>query len=142
MIVMVAHLDFFPHWQRKGFLRFNLIWLETPSNPLLQVVDIEQIALQAKSINSLVAVDNTFLSPALQNPLMLGADIVVHSTTKYINGHSDIVGGAAITNNEEILQKLKYWANNIGLTGSPFDSYLILRGLRTLGIRMEKHEVE
>lgn len=118
----------------------NLIWLETPSNPLLQVVDIEQIALQAKSINSLVAVDNTFLSPALQNPLMLGADIVVHSTTKYINGHSDIVGGAAITNNEEILQKLKYWANNIGLTGSPFDSYLILRGLRTLGIRMEKHE--
>ena len=160
MIVMAAHLDFFPHWQRKGCLKFillikvtsllskklykksnlDLIWLETPSNPLLQVVDIEQIALQAKACNSLVAVDNTFLSPALQNPLMLGADIVVHSTTKYINGHSDIVGGAAITNNEEILQKLKYWANNIGLTGSPFDSYLILRGLRTLGIRMEKHE--
>ena len=81
----------------------DLIWLETPSNPLLQVVDIEQIASQAKAVNSLVAVDNTFLSPALQNPLMLGADIVVHSTTKYINGHSDIVGGAAITNDEEIL---------------------------------------
>ena len=118
----------------------DLIWIETPSNPLLQVVDVEKISKKAKTINALVAADNTFLSPALQNPLTLGADIVVHSTTKYINGHSDLVGGAVITNNEEVLLRLKFWANNLGLTGAPFDSYLTLRGLRTLGIRMEKHE--
>ena len=118
----------------------DLIWIETPSNPLLQVVDVEKISKKAKTINALVAVDNTFLSPALQNPLTLGADIVVHSTTKYINGHSDLVGGAVITNNEDVLLRLKFWANNLGLTGAPFDSYLTLRGLRTLGIRMEKHE--
>jgi len=118
----------------------DLVWIETPSNPLLQVVDIEKIADKAKANNSLVAVDNTFLSPALQNPLLLGADIVVHSTTKYINGHSDLVGGAAITKDEEILTKLKFWSNNLGISGAPFDSYLTLRGLRTLGIRMEKHE--
>jgi cystathionine gamma-synthase len=117
-----------------------LIWLETPSNPLLQVVDIQAISASAKLTNTMIAVDNTFLSPALQNPLKLGADIVVHSTTKYINGHSDVIGGAAITSNEEILTKLKYWANNLGLTGSPFDSYQTMRGLRTLSLRMEKHE--
>ena len=117
-----------------------LIWLETPSNPLLQVVDIQAISAAAKLANALIAVDNTFLSPVLQNPLKLGADIVVHSTTKYINGHSDVIGGAAITNNQELLTKLKYWANNLGLTGSPFDSYQTMRGLRTLSLRMEKHE--
>ena len=117
-----------------------LIWLETPSNPLLQVVDIQAISAAAKLADALIAVDNTFLSPALQNPLKLGADIVVHSTTKYINGHSDVIGGAAITNNQELLTKLKYWANNLGLTGSPFDSYQTMRGLRTLSLRMEKHE--
>jgi cystathionine gamma-synthase len=118
----------------------DLVWIETPSNPLLQVVDIKQIAQKAKLHHSLVVVDNTFLSPALQNPLLLGADIVMHSSTKYINGHSDIVGGVVITNNEEILADLKFWANNLGITGAPFDSYLALRGLRTLSIRMEKHE--
>ena len=118
----------------------DLIWIESPSNPLLQAVDIRKISEKAKSCNSLVAVDNTFLSPSLQNPLELGADIVMHSTTKYINGHSDVVGGALITNDEAILSKLKFWANNLGITGSPFDSYLSLRGLRTLSIRMEKHE--
>ena len=118
----------------------NLIWLESPSNPLLQAVDIQAICAEAKSIQAMVVVDNTFLSPALQNPLKLGADIVVHSTTKYINGHSDVVGGAVITNNEEILTKLKFWANNLGITGAPFDSYLTLRGLRTLSLRMERHE--
>jgi cystathionine gamma-synthase len=118
----------------------DLIWIETPSNPLLQAVDIQEISKEAKACNALVAVDNTFLSPSLQNPLKLGADIVMHSTTKYINGHSDIIGGALITNNHEILLKLKFWANALGITGSPFDSYLTLRGLRTLSIRMEKHE--
>tara|TARA_B100001142_G_scaffold323282_1_gene373045 strand:- start:1825 stop:2979 length:1155 start_codon:yes stop_codon:yes gene_type:complete len=118
----------------------DLIWLETPSNPLLQVVDIKKISKEAKACNALVAVDNTFLSPSLQNPLKLGADIVMHSTTKYINGHSDVIGGALITDDPEILNKLKFWANALGITGSPFDSYLTLRGLRTLSIRMEKHE--
>lgn len=118
----------------------SLIWLETPSNPLLQAVDIQAICSEAKSTNAIVAVDNTFLSPALQNPLKLGADIVIHSTTKYINGHSDVVGGAVITSNKEILTKLKFWANNLGITGAPFDSYLTLRGLRTLSLRMERHE--
>ncbi len=118
----------------------DLIWLESPSNPLLQAIDIKKISQKAKIHNSLVAVDNTFLSPSLQNPLKLGADIVMHSTTKYINGHSDVIGGAVITNNEAILTKLKFWANNLGITGSPFDSYLTLRGLRTLEIRMEKHQ--
>ena len=118
----------------------DLIWIETPSNPLLQAVDIQEISKEAKACNALVAVDNTFLSPSLQNPLKLGADIVMHSTTKYINGHSDVIGGALITNDHKILLKLKFWANALGITGSPFDSYLTLRGLRTLGIRMEKHE--
>ena len=118
----------------------DLIWVETPSNPLLQAVDIKKISKEAKACNALVAVDNTFLSPSLQNPLKLGADIVMHSTTKYINGHSDVIGGALITNDHEILLKLKFWANALGITGSPFDSYLTLRGLRTLSIRMEKHE--
>ena len=118
----------------------DLIWIESPSNPLLQVVDIEKIANKAKKNHSLVAVDNTFLSPSLQNPLKLGADIVMHSTTKYINGHSDVIGGAVITNDSEILSKLKFWANNLGIAGSPFDSYLALRGLRTLSLRMKQHE--
>ena len=118
----------------------DLIWIETPSNPLLQAVDIQEISKEAKACNALVAVDNTFLSPSLQNPLKLGADIAMHSTTKYINGHSDVIGGALITNNHEILLKLKFWANALGITGSPFDSYLTLRGLRTLSIRMQKHE--
>ena len=118
----------------------DLIWVETPSNPLLQAVDIQKISEQAKKYNSLVTVDNTFLSPSLQNPLRLGADIVMHSTTKYINGHSDVIGGAVITNNPEVLSELKFWSNALGITGSPFDSYLTLRGLRTLGIRMQQHE--
>ena len=118
----------------------DLIWIESPSNPLLQVVDIQEIVKKSKKKNALVAVDNTFLSPSLQNPLKLGADIVMHSTTKYINGHSDVIGGAVITNDAKTLSKLKFWANNLGITGSPFDSYLTLRGLRTLSLRMKQHE--
>lgn len=117
----------------------KLVWIETPSNPLLRVVDIELIACLAKQKNALVAVDNTFLSPVFQKPLLLGADIVVHSTTKYINGHSDVVGGAVIAKDEQVFEDLKWWANCTGVTGAPFDSFLTLRGLRTLDVRIQRH---
>lgn len=118
----------------------RMVMVETPSNPLLRIVDIERICQQAHAAcDALVVADNTFLSPALQNPILLGADIVVHSTTKYINGHSDVVGGAAIAANDELHQQLNWWANCLGLTGSPFDGYLTLRGLRTLNARMRLH---
>jgi len=117
----------------------KIVWLETPSNPLLRIVDIEHITSMAKKQNALVVVDNTFLSPAFQKPILLGADIVVHSTTKYINGHSDVVGGAVIAKDEQIYEDLKWWANCTGVTGAPFDSFLILRGLRTLDVRIQRH---
>ncbi len=117
----------------------KLVWIETPSNPLLRITDIAKIAGAAHSVGAIVVVDNTFLSPALQQPLNLGADIVIHSTTKYINGHSDVVGGAVIAKSAELYDRLKYWANCLGLTGSPFDSYLTLRGLRTLKARLALH---
>jgi cystathionine gamma-synthase len=118
----------------------KLILTETPSNPLLRIVDIARIAEIARSCGALLAVDNTFLSPALQQPIALGADLVVHSTTKYINGHSDVVGGSVIAATEELAEKLTWWANCIGITGAPFDSYLTLRGIRTLNVRMRQHE--
>ena len=118
----------------------RLILIETPSNPLLSIVDIEKISRFAKSCDALLAVDNTFLSPALQQPISLGADIVIHSTTKYLNGHSDVVGGAVIAATDELAENLSYWANCLGITGSPFDSYLTLRGLRTLHARLRQHE--
>lgn len=118
----------------------TLVWVETPSNPLLRVVDISAIVGFAKSVNALVAVDNTFLSPALQKPLTLGADLSVHSTTKYLNGHSDVVGGAVVARTDELAAVIKDWSNCLGLTGSPFDSYLTLRGIRTLYARMRQHE--
>ncbi|MBV1911345.1 MAG: cystathionine gamma-synthase [Kangiellaceae bacterium] len=117
----------------------KIVWLETPSNPLLRVVDIEKISLLAKQKDALVVVDNTFLSPVFQKPLLLGADIVVHSTTKYINGHSDVVGGAVIAKDEKVYEDLKWWANCTGVTGAPFDSFLTLRGLRTLDVRIQRH---
>ncbi len=118
----------------------RLILVETPSNPLLRIVDIEKISKLAKSCDALLAVDNTFLSPALQQPISLGADIVIHSTTKYLNGHSDVVGGAVVAATDELAENLSYWANCLGITGSPFDSYLTLRGLRTLHARLRQHE--
>lgn len=118
----------------------RLILTETPSNPLLRVVDIVRVAELARACGALYAVDNTFLSPALQQPISLGADIVIHSTTKYINGHSDVVGGALIAATAELAEKLSWWANCIGATGAPFDSFLTLRGLRTLQVRMRQHE--
>jgi cystathionine gamma-synthase len=117
-----------------------LVWVETPSNPLLRITDIRHVALAAHAVGALLVVDNTFLSPALQQPLLLGADVVVHSTTKYINGHSDVVGGAVVARDAAVFDQLKWWANCNGVTGAPFDSYLTLRGLRTLGVRLRQHQ--
>ncbi|MGF1737943.1 O-succinylhomoserine (thiol)-lyase [Photobacterium satsumensis] len=121
-------------------LQPKLIWVETPSNPLLRVVDVAELCVAAKQAGSLVAVDNTFLSPILQQPIALGADFVVHSTTKYINGHSDVVGGVLISKLEAHAEEIAWWANCIGATGAPFDAYMTLRGLRTLAPRMRMHE--
>jgi cystathionine gamma-synthase len=116
-----------------------VVWIETPSNPLLRIVDIRAIADAAHAAGALVVVDNTFLSPLWQQPLALGADLVLHSTTKYLNGHSDVVGGAVIAATAELHQQLAWWANAIGVTGAPFDSFLTLRGVRTLHARMRVH---
>jgi cystathionine gamma-synthase len=116
-----------------------LLWIETPSNPLLRIVDIAAVARAGHAAGALVVADNTFLSPVWQRPLALGADAVVHSTTKYLNGHSDVVGGAVVAAGRELHEKLAWWANCIGVTGAPFDSYLTLRGLRTLHARMRAH---
>ena len=121
-------------------LKPRMVWIETPSNPLLRITDVQSITAVAHEVGALVVVDNTFLSPAGQKPLKLGADIVLHSTTKYINGHSDVVGGAVIAKNEALTEDLSWWANCLGLTGSPFDSFQTLRGLRTLGVRYRQHQ--
>ncbi len=118
----------------------SLVWVETPSNPLLRITDVRHVAQAAHAVGALVVVDNTFLSPALQQPLLLGADVVVHSTTKYINGHSDVVGGAVVARDAAVAEQLKWWGNCNGLTGAPFDSFLTLRGLRTLSVRLRQHQ--
>ena len=117
----------------------KIIWVETPTNPLLKVVDIFRLSKLAKKYHSLLVVDNTFASPIIQQPAKLGADIVVYSTTKYLNGHSDVIGGALTTSNNKLYTKLKFLQNAIGAILSPFDSWLTLRGLRTLELRMERH---
>jgi len=117
----------------------KLVWIETPSNPLLRVVDIRAVTDAAHAAGALAAVDNTFLSPIWQQPISLGADYVMHSTTKYLNGHSDVVGGAVIAATQELHQTLAWWANAIGVTGAPFDSFLTLRGVRSLHARMRVH---
>lgn len=114
----------------------RLVLIESPSNPLLRVVDIASITQAAAEAGAISVVDNTFLSPALQNPLALGADLVIHSCTKYLNGHSDVVAGAVVAKDPEHVTELAWWANNIGVTGGAFDSYLLLRGMRTLAPRM------
>ena len=121
-------------------VRPKLILTETPSNPVLRIVDLEAVREIATECGALLAVDNTFLSPALQNPIDFGADLVVHSTTKYINGHSDVVGGCVVAATDELAEEIAYWANVIGITGAPFDSFLTLRGLRTLHPRIRQHE--
>ncbi|MFN6568337.1 cystathionine gamma-synthase [Dendronalium sp. ChiSLP03b] len=118
----------------------KLIWVETPTNPLLKIVDIAVLANIARKHNILLVVDNTFASPYFQKPLDLGADIVVHSTTKYLGGHSDIIGGAVVTSNEQLYTELKFYQNAIGAVPSPFDSWLVLRGIKTLAVRMREHE--
>jgi len=117
----------------------RIVWIETPSNPLLRITDIAALSAAAHAAGALVAVDNTFLSPGWQQPIALGADLVVHSTTKYINGHSDVVGGAVIARDEGLHEELAWWANCMGTTGSAFDSFLTLRGLRTLHVRLRQH---
>lgn len=148
----------FDAWRRRGerqveFIDFGderavqtalsqpaaLVWIETPSNPLLRITDIAAVAALGHACGALVIVDNTFLSPAWQQPLLLGADLVVHSTTKYLNGHSDVVGGAVVAREPALHEQLTWWANCLGVTGAPFDSFLTLRGLRTLHARLEHH---
>src|SRR5574341_1182888 len=126
----------------KNAIKSNtkLIWLESPTNPLMKLCDIRAICEIAKEQDIPVAVDNTFMSPYFQQPLLLGADIVVHSTTKYMGGHSDSVGGAVMLSDDEVYEKLKFNQNAIGAILSPFDSFLVLRGLKTLAIRMREHE--
>lgn len=117
-----------------------LLWIETPSNPLMRIADIASLAKRAKAAGARVAVDNTFLSPVLQKPITLGADYVVHSTTKYLNGHSDVVGGAVVAATAADAEELCWWANCTGVTGAPFDAWLTLRGLRTLVVRIERQQ--
>ncbi len=118
----------------------KLIWLETPTNPLLRLVDIQAVAEVAHRHNLLLVVDNTFSSPYFQQPLTLGADIVLHSTTKYINGHSDVIGGAVVTSNTEVYEGLKFFQNAAGGVPGPFDVWLTMRGIKTLAVRMRQHE--
>lgn len=117
-----------------------LVLIETPSNPLMRVVDIAELAAKSRSAGAAVAVDNTFLSPAIQQPIALGADYVIHSTTKYLNGHSDVIGGAVVAADPVQVDDLRNWANVVGSTGAPFDAWLTLRGLRTLFARMEQQQ--
>jgi cystathionine gamma-synthase len=148
----------FDAWRKRGerivdFVNFNdevaveaalskptaLLWIETPSNPLLRITDIESFAARGRAAGALIVVDNTFLSPAWQQPIPLGADLVIHSTTKYLNGHSDVVGGAVVARDKGLHEQLVWWANCLGVTGAPFDSFMTLRGLRTLHARLDHH---
>ncbi|MFA7235686.1 MAG: PLP-dependent aspartate aminotransferase family protein [Phycisphaeraceae bacterium] len=117
------------------------IWIETPSNPLLNIIDIEAVVAAARQHQLVTIADNTFLSPCFQKPLDLGVDIVVHSTTKYINGHSDVVGGAVIAKLPQHVERIQYLCNALGVACSPFDAFLVLRGLKTLPLRMKQHEI-
>lgn len=119
--------------------RTSLVWIETPTNPLLNIADIAALAEVAHNAGALLVVDNTFASPYLQQPLLLGADIVMHSTTKYLGGHSDVVGGALVVKDPELGEKLAYHQNAMGAVPGPFDSWLVLRGIKTLGVRMDRH---
>ena len=118
----------------------RMLWIETPSNPLLNIIDIAAMVALAREHGLVTVADNTFLSPYFQRPLDLGVDVVLHSTTKYLNGHSDVVGGVVITSREDLGEQLSYLVNAIGLANSPFDAWLVLRGVKTLGPRMRAHE--
>lgn len=116
----------------------KMVLIETPSNPVMRIADIADISARTKAVGAITVVDNTFLSPMLQQPLSLGADIVFHSTTKFLNGHSDIVGGCVVTNDKNIYTDLEFWANSLGVIGAPFDSFMTLRGMRTLELRVHR----
>jgi cystathionine gamma-lyase len=118
----------------------RMVWVETPSNPMLKICDLAAVAEVCRKKKVLLAVDNTFMTPYLQQPLALGADIVVHSTTKYLNGHSDVVGGAVVVNDSELCDRLGFLQNAVGAVPSPFDSFMVLRGIKTLHVRMARHE--
>ena len=118
----------------------RLIWIETPTNPLMKIIDIKKTARVAARVKAMLVVDNTFMSPYLQNPLDHGADIVVHSTTKYLGGHSDLIGGATVTSDRKIQERLKFLQNAVGPVPGPMDCWLILRGVKTLAVRMERHD--
>lgn len=118
-----------------------LVLIESPSNPLMRVVDIGLLSAMARGAGAAIAVDNTFLSPAIQRPIALGADYVIHSTTKYLNGHSDVIGGAVVAADPAQVEELRHWANVVGTTGAPFDAWLTLRGLRTLFARMDRQQI-
>ena len=117
----------------------SMVWLETPTNPLLTCIDVEAVAGLAHEHDALVVVDNTFATPYLQQPLALGADIVVHSATKYLGGHTDVVGGLAVTSDDDLAERVRYLQNAAGAVPSPFDAYLLLRGIKTLAVRMDRH---
>ncbi|MDR3537928.1 MAG: cystathionine gamma-synthase [Acetobacteraceae bacterium] len=138
----VAFIDFTDANARAAALARapKLVLVESPSNPLMRVIDIRRVAEEAKAVGAKVIVDNTFLSPALQQPIKLGADLVVHSTTKFLNGHSDVVGGVVVAATRTDADELISWANVTGVTGSPFDAYLTLRGVRTLFARVERQQ--
>ncbi len=120
-------------------LKPKLLWIESPTNPLLKISDIRKLTAAAREVGAMSVVDNTFMSPYFQNPITLGADIAYHSMSKYINGHSDVVAGAIMTSDDDIYSRLKYLQNSIGPSQSPFDSWLVLRGVKTLGVRMDRH---
>jgi len=138
--VVYADVDNASSFKKAITKRTKLIWIETPTNPLLKIIDIEKISRIACKNNIIFAVDNTFASPYFQRPLSLGADIVVHSTTKYIAGHSDIIGGAAVVNDLKLYNDLKFYQNAAGAVPGPWDCWLALRGIKTLPIRMKAHE--
>jgi cystathionine gamma-lyase len=117
----------------------KLVWIETPTNPTLKLVDIAKVAELARKKGALSVVDNTFMSAYFQKPLALGADIALHSVTKYMNGHSDVVGGALVTNNDDLYEKLKFYQNAVGAVPAPMDCFLVMRGLKTLHVRMDRH---
>src|SRR6185503_17812510 len=119
--------------------RTRLVWIETPSNPMLSIVDIRKAADAAHAAGAILVVDNTFATPFLQRPLELGADIVVHSTTKYLGGHSDVIGGFAATNDPTIAERLYFLQKSLGAVPGPFDCWLVLRGIKTLAVRMQRH---
>ena len=138
--VTYADVDDIDTFSKALQKKTKMIWVETPTNPLLKVIDIRKLADMAKRKDILLAVDNTFATPYFQRPLECGADIVVHSTTKYLSGHSDIIGGSAITSHERIYQQVKFYQNAAGAVPGPWDSWLVLRGIKTLAIRMREHE--